>query len=40
MLPRVSSTIQEVGNSSYLDLFSIFWLEIIGCLSSYRASFT
>ena len=24
MFPRVSSTLQEVGNSSYLGLFSIF----------------
>ena len=38
-LPRVLSTLQEVGNSSYFGLFSIFGLEMVRCLSSYRASF-
>ena len=32
-LPRVPSTLQEVGNSSYLGLFSILGLEMVGCLS-------
>ena len=36
-LPRVSSTLQEVG--SYLALFSIFGLEMVGCSSSYWVSF-
>ena len=38
-IPMVSSTLKEVGNSSYLVLFSIFRLELVRCLSSYRASF-
>ena len=28
-LPRVSSTLQEVGNPSYLGLFAIFELEMV-----------
>ena len=29
-LPRDSSTLQDVGNSSYLGLLSIFRLEMVG----------
>ena len=37
-LPRVSSMLQDVENSSYLGLFSIFGLEMVRCLSSCQAS--
>ena len=36
-LPRVSCTLQEVRNSSYLGLFSIFfWLEMVDVRVSFR----
>ena len=38
-LPRVSTMLQEVGDSSYFGLFSIFGLEMVGCSSSYWESF-
>ena len=38
-LPRIPSMLHEVENSSYLGLFSIFRLEMVGCSSSYGASF-
>ena len=33
-LPRILSTLQEVGNCSYFGLFSIFGLEMVGCSNS------
>ena len=32
-LPKVSSTLQEVGNSFYLGYFPYFGLEMVGCSS-------
>ena len=39
-LPRVSSTLQEVGNPSNLSLFSIFGLEMVDVRVSVGHSLT
>ena len=38
-LPRDYSKLQEVGNSSYLVYFIFLSRKMVGCSSSYRASF-